>query len=181
MDYLVLADAQPVEGDGRSGSLLNFARMQQRCRYSEVAITPVAQRKDQSESRSLAEGESWEALNETWAVFVGWAVWSQLEVERNGRGSILTHRQQMDRWGRRLELAFENGEFRGYYAPQDPEERRTTQKRILAKQSQLSWKEAGELIRQVLGFPDQFVSAMGTRPGLSRAVGREAGCDAGLQ
>ena len=176
MDYLVLADVQRTTVDAGSGSLLNFARMQQGCRYSEVAITPVVQRRDETESRYLTEGESWEALNETWAVFVGWAVWNQLEVERNGRGSMLRHASQTDRWVRRLESAFEHGEFRGYYVPQDPEERRTTQKRFLAKQSQLSWKEAGELMRQVLGFPDQFISAMENRPGLSRAIGREAGC-----
>lgn len=176
MDYLALPDRPSTEVDGGSKSLLNFARLQQLCRYSEVVITPVAQRKDETESRYLGEAESWEALNETWAVFVGWAIWNQLEVERNGRGSILSQRHQMDRWGQRLESAFEQGEFRGYYVPQDPDERRATQKRFLAKQSQLSWKEARELMREAIGFPDKFISELEKRPGLPRSISHEVSC-----
>ena len=65
-------------------SLMAFAREQQRCRYQHVLITPVLQKKTVTEERFLSETESWEALNETWAVFVGWAIWTQLEVERKG-------------------------------------------------------------------------------------------------
>src|SRR5215203_5646034 len=72
-------------------SLLAFARNQQSCRYAEVTITPVVQRKDETEIRYLAEHESWEALNETWAVFVGWTIWNQLEVQKAGGGSMFLH------------------------------------------------------------------------------------------
>jgi hypothetical protein len=163
MDYLTWAEEQSGPVGGESRLLLNFARLQQGCRYREVMITPVAQRKEERESRYLTETESWEALNETWAVFIGWAVWNQLEVERRGRGLMLQNRHQMDHWGKRLESAFKNGDLRGYYVPQDPEERRIAQKRFLAKQSQLSWREAVELMRQVLGFPRKFIDQLGRR------------------
>jgi hypothetical protein len=163
MDYLTWAEEQPGPVGGESRPLLNFARRQQGCRYREVMITPVAQRKEERESRYLTETESWEALNETWAVFIGWAVWNQLEVEGRGRGLMRQNRHQMDHWGRRLESAFNNGDLRGYYVPKDPEERRIAQKRFLAKQSQLSWREAVELMRQVLGFPREFIDQLGRR------------------
>ena len=37
---------------------------------------------DETEGRYLTESESWEALNETWAVFIGWAIWNELEVQK---------------------------------------------------------------------------------------------------
>lgn len=178
MDYLVWAEEQSGTVGGESGRLLDFARLQQRCRYREVMITPVAQRAEVTESRYLTETESWEALNETWAVFIGWAVWNQLAVKRNGRGALLQNRYQMDHWGKRLEAAFKNGDLRGYYVPQDPHEQRTTQKRFLAKQSQLSWREAGELMRQVLGFPHKFIDQLGRRLGSSEPGTEASDCQA---
>lgn len=176
MDYLALPDGHSTGVGGGSKRLLEFARIQQACRYGEVAITSVVQRNDETESRYLTERESWEALNETWAVFIGWAVWSQLEVEQNGGRSILRHQDQMDRWAQRLDLAFESGNFRGYYVPDDPDERRTTQKRVLAKRSQLTWGEVAELMTQVLGFPHKVVAALEKRPGFSRPSTQESSC-----
>ncbi|MGQ0666458.1 MAG: hypothetical protein ACT4O4_05445 [Nitrospiraceae bacterium] len=176
MDYLSSPEGQSTGVGGESKRLLEFARIQQACRYGEVAITPIAQRNDETESRYLTERESWEALNETWAVFLGWAVWSQLEVEQDGGRSILRHQDQMDRWAQRLDLAFQSGNFRGYYVPEDPDERRTTQKRVLAKRSQLTWGEAAELMTQVLGFPHKVVAALEKRPGFSRPSAQESSC-----
>jgi len=176
MDYLVSPDGPSTEVDGGSGSLMNFARIQRRCRYTEVRITPVVQRNAETELRYLTEEESWEALNETWAVFIGWAVWNQLEVEQGSERTILRHPDQMKRWARRLDLAFQNGDFRGYYVPEDPDERRTTQKRVLAQQSQLTWGEAAELMTQVLGFPEELVSDLGRRPGFPRSGVTESSC-----
>ena len=176
MDYLASPDGHSTGVGGESKRLLEFARIQQACRYGEVAITPVVQRNDETESRYLTERESWEALNETWAVFIGWAVWSQLEVEQNGGRSILRYQDQMDRWAQRLDLAFQSGNFRGYYVPEDPDERRTTQKRVLAKRSQLTWGEAAELMTQVLGFPHKVVAALDKRLGFSRASTQESSC-----
>lgn len=176
MDYLELAGGQSPHAGLESRRLMEFARTQQSCRYSEVTITPVVQRKEETESRYLTERESWEALNETWAVFIGWAVWNQLEVEQSSGRSILQHRDQMDRWAHRLNQAFQNGNFRGYYVPEDPDERRTTQKRVLAKQSQLSWREASELMIQVLGFPEKVTAGLGKHHGLARAIPQESSC-----
>ncbi|MDH4327120.1 MAG: hypothetical protein OEY21_03575 [Nitrospira sp.] len=157
MDYLASFVEQPGDAGSVSNELMNFARAQQACRYGNVMIAPVVQRPDETESRYLTESESWEALNETWAVFIGWTVWHQLEVQRQGVESMFRQQRLMDRWVQRLEMAFQNGELRGYYAPQDADERRIAHKRFLAKPSQLTWIEASVLMTQALGFPDEFI------------------------
>ncbi len=157
MDYLEAVEAPSGEIGHRSETLLHFAREQQACRYAEVEIAPIALRKDDTESRYLTQAESWEALNETWAVFIGWAVWNQLEVRRRTGKSMVHEREQRDQWIGRFKTAFENGEFRGYYVPEDPDERRIAQKRYLAKPSQLTLKEAVTLMKQVLGFQRNFI------------------------
>ncbi|MBI3355993.1 MAG: hypothetical protein HY038_04345 [Nitrospirae bacterium] len=166
MDYLAIPGGQSVEVGVVSKGLMDFARKQQACRYGEVAITPIVQRKDETESRYLSESESWEALNETWAVFVGWAIWNQLEVQKKGGGTILQQPRQADQWIHRFEVAVQRGELRGYYVPEDSDERRVAQKRFLAKRSQLSWQEVVVLVKQVLGFPDKFIGQLKKRPGL---------------
>lgn len=160
LDYLEAMDAQSGEVGRRSDELLHFARAQQVCRYGEVRITPIVQRKNETESRYLTQTESWEALNETWAVFIGWAVWNQLEVQRRTSQSLFQDQRQVSRWIRRFKTAFENGEFRGYYVPEDPDERRLAQKRYLAQQSQLSLDEAVVLMDQVLGFQHNFIDQL---------------------
>jgi len=157
MDYLASFVEQPGDAGSVSNELMNFARAQQACRYGNVMIAPVVQRPDETESRYLTESESWEALNETWAAFIGWTVWHQLEVQRQGVESMFRQQRLMDRWVQRLEMAFQNGELRGYYAPQDADERRIAHKRFLAKPSQLTWREASVLMTQALGFPDGFI------------------------
>ena len=157
MDYL----ASSIGGQGDDGpvpnELMDFARMQQVCRYENVMIAPVAQRPDETEPRYLTESESWEALNETWAVFVGWAIWNQLDVQHPGMESMFRQQRLMERWARRLHAAFQNGELRGYYVPDDINERRITRKRFLAKPSQITWREAVVLMSQVLGFNDKSI------------------------
>lgn len=157
MNYLQVVEEQPGEAGHGSRELLSFAKKQQACRYEEVRITPVALRKDDTESRYLTKSESWEALNETWAVFIGWAVWNQLEVQQKTGKSMFQKPQQAHQWIRRLKVAFEKGDLRGYYVPEDPDERRLAQKRYLAKPSQLTLKEAGVLMKQVLGFQHDFI------------------------
>ncbi len=160
MDYLSLREEQPREAGGRSKDLLGFAREQQVCRYSEVKIAPIVQRQNEMESRYLTQAESWEALNETWAVFIGWTVWSQLEVQHKTGKSMFRERGQAHRWIQRLRTAFEKVELRGYYVPEDPEERRLAQKRYLAKASQLTLREAVVLMKQVLGFQYDLVEEL---------------------
>lgn len=157
MDYLTVRSVQLGETDGHSGALLRFAKEQQVCRYGEVMITPIVQRTNETESRYLTEAESWEALNETWAVFVGWVVWDQLESQLQTGKSLLLGPRARQQWVERFKRAFEKGEFRGYYVPEDPDERRLAQKRYLAISSQLSLREALVLMEQVFGFSGEFV------------------------
>jgi hypothetical protein len=160
MDYLQVMEEQSGETGHDSKELMQFARQQQACRYGEVEIAPIVQRIEETESRYLTQAESWEALNETWAVFIGWVVWNQLEVQRKTGKSMFQEQRQTGQWIRRFKAAFEKGEFRGYYVPEDPGERRVAQKRYLARPSQLTAREAVVLMKQVLGFQHDFISRL---------------------
>lgn len=168
MDYLQVAGEHSGEAGHGLGELLSFAKKQQACRYEEVRITPVALRRDDTELRYLTKRESWEALNETWAVFIGWAVWNQLEVQHKTGKSMFQEPRQANQWIRRLKVAFEKGDLRGYYVPEDQDERRFAQKRYLAKPSQLTMKEAVVLMKQVLGFQNDFIKRLETSSESSR-------------
>ncbi len=156
MDYLTFSIGEPGDNGPLSNELMDFARTQQTCRYGNVMIAPVAQRPEDMELRYLTESESWEALNETWAVFIGWAIWNQLDLQHLGAESMFRQQYLMERWAQRLKAAFQKGELRGYYVPNDADERRITYKRFLAKPSQITWKEAAVLMSQVLGFHDKL-------------------------
>ena len=139
--------------------LMAFAREQQRCRYQQVLITPVLQKKALKEERFLSETESWEVLNETWAVFIGWAVWTQLEVDakprRNSRESA-----NASGWIARLNQAEQDAALIGYYEPEDPSENRMARKRFLAPEFRLSPQELLRLMKDVLGSqPDTIRQA----------------------
>lgn len=151
MDYLstTQSDAPP--------SILSFARTQQHCRYGAVLITPVVQRKGETEERFLSEKESWEALNEAWAVFVGWAVWSQLELGSRGGNTILKPGKRRNAWLSRLGEADREGKLRGYYEPDDPTERAITRKRFLAPASRVSAEELQHLMEEALGYTGDLV------------------------
>lgn len=178
MDFLATEDGRLSTTPDQPSSLLSFARRQQSCRYSEVAIAPVVQRKGEAETRYLTESESWEALNETWAVFIGWAIWNQLEVRQKGRG--LSYEQGAGQWIDRLEKAVQSQELKGYYVPEDPDERRVAQKRFLAGQSQISGAEAVALMTEVLGLPDRLVRKARSSPRLSAFFTFEPSCEAAL-
>jgi len=160
MDYLQVAGEHSSEAGHGLGELLSFANEQQACRYAEVRIMPVALRKDDTELRYLTKKESWEALNETWAVFIGWTVWNQLEVQHKTGKSMFQEPRQAHQWIRRLKMAFEKGDLHGYYVPEDQDERRLAQKRYLAKPSQLTLKEAEVLMKQTLDFKRGFIKRL---------------------
>jgi hypothetical protein len=151
MDYLSTTQSEA------SSPLLTFARTQQHCRYNAVLITPVVQRKAETEERFLTESESWEALNEAWAVFVGWAVWSQLELGPRGGSTIRKPGKQREAWLRRLGEADREGKLRGYYEPEDPAERAVTRKRFLAPASRVSADESQHLMEEALGYSGDLV------------------------
>lgn len=155
IDHLVtVAEASP---EVMPDPVLAFARDQQGCRYGAVLITPVVQRKGETEERFLTERESWEALNETWAVFIGWIVWNQLELTSNAGRSIQKSGKSQDEWVRRLRIADREGALRGYYEPEDPAERAIARKRYLASASRLSEQEAAVLMKDVMGFSSSLL------------------------
>jgi len=175
VDYLVtVAEASP---EVVSDSMLAFARIQQGCHYGAVLITPVVQRKGETEERFLTERESWEALNETWAVFVGWVVWNQLELTGSAGRSIQKSGKSQDEWVRRLRSADREGTLRGYYEPEDPGDRAVARKRYLAPASRLSEQEAAVLMKDVIGFsPSLLLRARGVLSGSGQGVERYGQC-----
>jgi hypothetical protein len=150
LDYLVTAAESSPEV--ASDPLLVLARAQQGCHYGAVLITPVVQRRGETEERFLSERESWEALNETWAVFVGWVVWNQMEVSTHKGPSIQQPGKNQEEWIGRLKVAEREGNLRGYYEPEDSGERAVARKRYLAPASRLSELEATVLMKDVMEF-----------------------------
>ncbi len=158
--------------------VLMFAKIQQGCRYQAVLIAPVVQRKGETEERFLTERESWDALNETWAVFVGWMVWNQLELTKEAGQSIQKSGRIQDEWVRRLRIANREGALRGYYEPEDPAERVVTHKRYLAAASRLSSEEAVVLMRDVMGAsPGLLTRSIGVLAGSEERGERQGECN----
>lgn len=175
VDYLVTAAAASPEIV--PDPVLAFARAQQRCHYGVVLITPVVQRKGETEDRFLTERESWEALNETWAVFVGWIVWNQLELTGSAGRSIQRSGKSQDEWVSRLRSADREGILRGYYEPEDSGERTVARKRYLASASRLSEQEVVVLMKNVIEFsPSLLARARGVFSGLGQGVERYGQC-----
>lgn len=175
LDYLVMAAEASLEV--AVDPVLAFARAQQACRYSAVLITPVVQRSSETEERFLSEHESWEALNETWAVFVGWVVWTQLELTGRAGQSIQQSGKSQDEWVRRLRNADREGMFRGYYEPEAPDERAVARKRYLAPASRLSEPEATVIMKDVIEFsPGLLARARGVFSDTDQAVRYHVAC-----
>jgi hypothetical protein len=175
VDYLAAAAAASPENV--PDPVLAFARAQQHCHYGAVLITPVVQRKGETEERFLTERESWEALNETWAVFVGWIVWNQLELTGSAGRSIQRSGKSQDEWVSRLRSADREGILRGYYEPEDPGERAVARKRYLAPASRLSEQEVTVLMKNVIEVsPSLLARAKGVFSGLSQGVERYGQC-----
>jgi len=175
VDYLVTAAAASHEIV--PDPVLAFARAQQHCHYGAVLITPVVQRKGETEVRFLTERESWEALNETWAVFVGWIVWNQLELTGSAGRSIQRSGKTQDEWVSRLRSADREGTLRGYYEPEDSGERAVARKRYLAPASRLSEQEVTVLMKNVIEVsPSLLARARGVFSGLSQGVERYGQC-----
>lgn len=148
IDFLGSSSPAP---DGPSGrTLLNFARAQQDCRYSHVRISPIPQRKSYEEERFLSDRESWEALNESWAVFIGWAIWTELELRQMNGLQAGGKEARETEWVQRLAQADRDGDLRGYYEPEDPAERQMVRKRVLSPSYRISPIEVAVLMREVL-------------------------------
>ncbi len=146
MDYL---ETHPPDPDTDGGRLLAFARELQKCRYAEVKITPVLQRRTSTEVRYLSEKEAWETQHETWGVFVGWAIWTKLElVASRGKPGLVT-----EGWLKRLKKADHDAILVGYYEPEGSDERKLTQKRFLAPAYRISPEEIRAIMILLFGEP----------------------------
>ena len=146
MDYLESILPDPNSDGGR---LLASARELQRCRYAEVKITPVLQRRTSTEVRYLSEKEAWETQHETWGVFVGWAIWTKLElVASRGKPGLVT-----EGWLKRLKKADHDAILVGYYEPEEQDERKLAQKRYLAPAYRISPEEIRAIMVLLFGEP----------------------------
>ncbi len=151
MDYLSsLTNAETV--GPVAVRLLAFARDRQQCRYQQVSITLIVQKKGRTEVRFLTDRESWEALNETWAVFVGWAVWTQLEVQRGPSQLRRSAAAAQSSWLKRLKKADQDGDLIGYYEPENNAERSIARKRYLAPSHRITSQEVNRLLQDVLEY-----------------------------
>jgi len=140
-----------ASADPAIAGLLAFAQDQQQCRYQVVSITPVVQRKSATEVRFLSDREAWEALDETWAVFVGWAVWSRLE-QSYGQGAPPNRGRKKDSgWLAHLKKKDRDGDLVGYYEPEDPAERTVARKRYLAPSHRITPQEVAVLLEVLWG------------------------------
>ncbi len=161
LDY-IFHGADPVALSPHSKQVLAVAQDQMRCHYRFVRINPIRQRRETTEMRFLSKDDAWEVLNETWAVFVGWHVWTKLEQHREGKGIGPWTESLLDDWTALLTAANASGALLGYYEPDDPEERHVARKRFIAPSNGLTPEGAKLLLDVVLEEPDDVVEAGGT-------------------
>ncbi len=156
MDYLY-ADQQLTPLNTEDQQVLNFANSQMACHYRFVRINPIRQLKGATELRFLSDQDSWEVMNETWAVFVGWVLWTKLELFEGKLSDITWTDALIHQYTDRLQKAIESGELLGYYEPDDPEERKVARKRFIAPSNGLTPQDVEHLLGHVLQEPDGMV------------------------
>ena len=137
--------------------LLAFAQEQLQCYYRFIRITPIRQRKSATDLRFLSNDDAWEALNETWAMFVGWAIWTKLELFPDKQTFGQWTPQRIEEWGKRLAQANLKGEILGYYEPDDPIERKIARKRFIAPSHGITPQGVQILLETVLNESPELV------------------------
>ncbi|MCA9473489.1 MAG: hypothetical protein MRJ96_06985 [Nitrospirales bacterium] len=158
LDYLFSAkDPQTLSPTAQQ--ILALANKQLQCHYRFVRINPIRQRKAATELRFLSKEDAWEVLNETWAVFVGWAVWTQLEIFKGNLETASWNAETVNEWKQRLTQATQSGELLGYYEPDDPQERRVARKRFIAPSNGMTPKEVELILTDILHLPPEVVQA----------------------
>lgn len=179
LDFVV-SESDRLEEDGDSRRLLAFGRRQQACRYRQVFITPIRQRPSLTEMRFLTEGEAWEALNETWGVFVEWVIWTRLHLREKFPEALRGEDGRLAaEWLRLLKEADRRGQLVGFYEPADPEERGVTHKRYLAPSYRITPEEAALLLETVLDeSPEKAGRAAATMRRPEPPVRPLPGCEA---
>ncbi len=160
LDYLFNGPG-PERLSADAKRVLAFANEQLRCHYRFVRINPVRQRRDATEMRFLSKEDAWEVLNETWAVFVGWQIWTKLEQHRDATPIGPWTDPLIEDWGARLAAANTSGELLGYYEPDDPDERRLARKHFIAPSHGLTPEGAKLLLEVILEEPADVIDEGG--------------------
>lgn len=160
LDYLFNGPG-PEKLSADANRVLAFANEQLRCHYRFVRINPVRQRRDATEMRFLSKEDAWEVINETWAVFVGWQIWTKLEQHRDTTRIGAWTDPLMEDWAVRLTAANTSGELLGYYEPDEPEERRIARKRFIAPSHGLTPEGAKLLLEVILEEPKHVIDEGG--------------------
>lgn len=158
LDYLY-ADEQHTSLTTEDKQVLDFANSQMACHYRFVRINPIRQLKGATELRFLSDQDTWEVMNETWAVFVGWVHWTKLELFQGKLSDSAWTPNLIAQWTDRLEKAVESGELLGYYEPDDPEERKVARKRFIAPSNGLTPQDVDYLLTKVLHEPPELAEA----------------------
>jgi hypothetical protein len=125
------------------------------CRYTVVEVSPISPqkgslRKAKFEKRRLTEREGWDALNETWGVFVGWAIWNKLEATDRLNPALRWDWDALEEFLDRLEAAYANGELTGYFEPANQDERKGIPRWYLAPSYAISAPEIALLLEVIL-------------------------------
>jgi hypothetical protein len=123
------------------------------CRYTLVNIVvgpaqKAHQRKVPVEPRRLSESEGWDALNETWGVFVGWAIWNKLET--TDRLGVTWDWDAVETFWDRLADAYQDGVITGYFEPADFQARQALPRLYLAPTDAISLPEIALLLEVIL-------------------------------
>jgi hypothetical protein len=153
-DYVDFASGTP--GMTPHGARLHAeAKRLLACRYTVVEIASGAVKKGGQpkvpvERRRITEREGWDALNETWGVFVGWTIWNKLEATERMSPTRRWDWEAIENFLDRLDAAYHNGELTGYFEPADPDERRRMPRWYLAPTSAISAPEIALLLEVVL-------------------------------
>jgi hypothetical protein len=150
--YMDVISSNPGTPEGEGRHLADFADDRRQCRYQHVTSTPILQRKTSTEARFLTDHEAWEALNETWAVFIGWAIWTTVELQRDAPKRRLQDTVISRPFVKRLAKADREGDLIGYYEPEQEEERAIARKRYLAPSHRITPPEVRILLADVLEF-----------------------------
>jgi len=153
-DYVDFASGTP-RMTPQGGRLYAEAKRFAACRYSVVEVSPIsaqqnAPRRGRFEKRRLTEGETWDALNETWGVFVGWAIWNKLETTDRLNPATRWDWDTVEEYLDRLEAAYVNRELTGYFEPANQAERKGIPRWYLGPSHAISAQEIGLLLEVIL-------------------------------
>lgn len=159
-DYVEFASGTPTMTP-QGARLYAEAKRLVACRYTVVEVSPIAPqkvspRKAKFEQRRLTEREGWEALNETWGVFVGWAIWNKLETTDRFNPAVRWDWDALEEFLDRLEAAYANGELTGYFEPARPDERKGIPRWYLAPNYAISAPEIALLLEVILDEPPRM-------------------------